>query len=168
MSLQEEIRSCNLCPLHKLMETTPIPPEWSGFPNVMFIIDVNIGPINDFDQSPIVGVVKARFLQLINNHMDDWYITPIVKCRPKNTSYPKKNLVDCSYCLKEEIKRLNPKVLVACGSRVDKIIQCDFICKTPSQITANAKSEKEFESVLKEIKEKINANQSQQVCSYRL
>jgi len=138
------------------METSPIPPEWNGFPEVMFIIDVNIGPHNDFEQSPIISVVRTRFLQLINNHFEDWYLTPFVKCRPKSTTYNKKNMGDCSFWLKEEIKRLNPKVLVACGSRIDKIIQCDYICKTPTQITMSSKNEKEFDCILKEIKEKID------------
>ncbi len=140
------------------METTPIPPNWEGDPKVMFIIDTNLGAIHDFEQSPIVGVVNTRFMQLLKKYLEDWYITPFIKCRPKNTTYTKKNMGDCSAWIKEEVKRLNPSILVACGSRIDTYIQCDFICKTPVQITNNIKNEKEFEGVLSQIKEKLNAN----------
>ena len=167
MDLKEEIRNCKLCPLYQLMETSPVPPDWSGFPEVMFIIDTNLGAINDFDQKPITGVTHTRFMQILTSHLNDWYITPFVKCRPKSTTYTKKNMGDCSYWIKEEIKRLDPKVIVACGSRIDKIIQCDFICKTPAQITSNARSEKEFGAILAQIKEKLNGYKPQQVCNYR-
>lgn len=158
MSLKEEIMACRRCALFQLMETTPIPSNWEGFPKVMFIIDTNIGAMHDLEQSPMTGVVHARFMQLVKKYLGDWYITPFVKCRPKNTTYTKKNMGECSYWLKEEIKRLEPSILVACGSRIDTYIQCDFICKTPVQITNNIKNEKEFEGILAQIKEKLNGN----------
>jgi uracil-DNA glycosylase family 4 len=142
------------------METTPVPSNWEGDPKVMFIIDANLGAIHDFEQSPIVGVVNTRFMQIVKKYLDDWYITPFVKCRPKNTTYTKKNMGDCSYWIKEEIKRLEPSILVACGSRIDTYVQCDYICKTPVQITNNKKNEKEFEGILAQIKEKLNANRT--------
>lgn len=158
MSLKNEIRDCKRCSLFNLMETSPIPPDWSGYPEVMFIIDTNLGAIHDFDQKPIVGATYTRFMQLISSHLDDWYITPFVKCRPKNITYTKKAMGDCSIWLKEEIKRLDPKIIVACGPRINTYIQCDFLCKTPAQITMGGKNEKEFGAILLQIKEKLNGN----------
>ena len=53
------------------METSPVPPDWSGFPEVMFIIDTNLGAINDFDQKPITGVTHTRFMQILTSHLND-------------------------------------------------------------------------------------------------
>jgi len=150
------------------METSPIPPDWQGFPEIMFIIDTTIGAIHDLEQSPVTGVVRTRFIQLIEKQLENWYITPLVKCRPKSTTYSKKTMGDCSYWINEEIKRLGPKIIVGCGHRVEQVVKCNYVCKNPIQITMSGKNEKEFGAILEDIKKELNGNQSQLLRNMRL
>ncbi len=53
-----------------------------------------------------VGLLRER----------DYYITNVVKCRPKDNRTPEEQeMMSCSYILKQEIKLINPKLIIALG-----------------------------------------------------
>lgn len=133
------------------METSPIPPEWEGIPKVMFIIDSKLTKLHDFEQYPISGVTKTRFITLIEKYLKSYYITPFVKCIPNSQTYSKKNINDCLQWLNYEIGLVDPKYIIGCGSTVNKYIHCDYTIYSPSKIIESAKNEQKFEKILKEI-----------------
>ena len=156
MSLQDEIRSCQRCVLFSKMETSPIPPEWSGTPEVMFVVDTTISMAHDFAQTPTIGATRIRFIHLIEEVFDDWYITPLVKCRPKNSTYLVKDYKECTQWIQYEINKIAPKIIVTCGSNATKYVEGDFFTMSPGRITQSKKHEELFSKTLAEIKEKLN------------
>ena len=150
MSLQEEIRLCKKCQLCTKMETSPVPPEWVGQPKVMFITDTLISMHHDFEQTPLIGINRIRFIQLIEKYFTEWYITPLVKCSPKNSTYTQADYKICTEWITEEIKRVKPKIIVGCG-KVPKYIKCDYETMSAARIIQSKKNEEAFEVILKEI-----------------
>lgn len=135
------------------METSPVPPEWQGSPKVMFVIDSTLNMDHDFQQAPITGATRIRFIQLIENILgDEWYITPLVKCRPLGSTYTVKNLNVCTEWIKEEISRLGPQIIVGCGTRVEKYVKCNYVTMSPTRIVQGRKNELLFEELLIKIK----------------
>lgn len=73
---------------------------------------------------PFVGNRSSNLLleiiyELWPNGYDDVYITNIVKCNPPDNRTPTKEEIEtCSKWLKEEVKLVNPKVIVALGRTV--------------------------------------------------
>ena len=156
MSLQDEIRGCQRCSLFNTMETSPVPPEWTGSPQVMFIIDVTISMDVDFAQTPLTGATRLRFIQLIEKYFKQWYITPLIKCGPKNLTYSVGDYKICTKWIEDEVKRLNPKFIVGCGSKVEKYFKCNYYTMSPVRITQSQKHELLFEDLLMKIKENLN------------
>lgn len=143
-----------------MMETTPVPPEWQGSPKVMFIIDSTLNMEHDFQQTPLTGATRIRFIQLIENAIgDEWYITPLVKCRPSGSTYTAKNLNLCTEWIKEEIARLGPKIIIGCGTRVGKYVKCNYETMSPTRIVQGRKNELVFEELLMKVKEDLRDNQ---------
>ena len=138
------------------METSPIPPEWVGDPKVMFIIDTTIPMAHDFAQTVVMGATRIRFIHLIEEHFKDWYITPLVKCKPKNKTYLVKDYQECTKWIQYEITKVAPKIIVTCGSNATKYIGGDFSTMSPVRITQRKKHEEMFTDVLKMMKEKLN------------
>lgn len=137
------------------METSPVPPEWVGDPKVMFIIDTTISMTHDFAQTPLIGATRLRFTQLIEKYFNQWYITPLIKCGPKNLTYTVGDYKICTKWIEEEVKRLNPKFIVGCGSKVEKYAKCDYYTMSPARITQSKKHEEIFSEMLLDIKGKI-------------
>ena len=158
MSLQDEIRACTRCSLCKNMQTSPVPPEWQGNPKIMFVVDSTISRGHDLCQTPLIGVGRTRFIQLIEKYFEDWYITSLVKCSTKSSVYTKTSINECKKWLDEEKKRLKPEVVVGCGERVRTNALCDYYTSSPTRIVQGAKGEKAFEALLLEIHGKINGN----------
>ena len=138
------------------MGTSPVPPEWTGSPQVMFIVDITISMDVDFAQTPLTGATRLRFIQLIEKYFKQWYITPLIKCGPQNLTYSVGDYKACAVWLNEEVNRLNPKFIVGCGSKVEKYFKCDYYTMSPVRITQSAKHELLFSKILNEIKEKSN------------
>lgn len=145
------------------METSPIPPEWSGTPEIMFILDTTISSDHDFAQSQLLGATRVRFLHLIENHFKDWYITPLVKCKPRGTSYLVGDYKICTGWITEEIKRVSPKIIIGCGSKVKKYIDCDFETMSPVRITQSKKHEQMFELLLQSAKAELEIRKTMQI-----
>lgn len=139
------------------METSPIPPEWRGTPRIIFIIDTTISMDHDFAQSPVIGANRVRFIQLIEKYFTDWYITPLIKCKPKNLRYSSKEMKLCTNWIDEEIKRVKPEIIVGCGSKVPLYINCDYETMSPVRIVQSKKHEEIFEGILKQIKESVTS-----------
>jgi len=159
MNLQEKIRCCEKCPLFKNMSITPIAPDWVGSPKVMFIIDSRLNQINDFEQSPITGVTKARFLTLVESKFSSYYITPFVKCIG---AYPRsKATIDiCKEWIEHEINTVNPKVIIGCGALIKNNISCNYYCQSPSKIIESLSNEKKFEKILTEARNITDGDKS--------
>lgn len=142
------------------METSPVPPEWKGIPNVIFISETALTMTHDFEQTPIHGLIRVRFIQLVEKYIPDWYITALVKCRPASSTYSTKAYNSCTPWISEEVSRVRPKIIVGCGSKVEKYIKCDYITMSPTRIVQSKKNEEIFEGVLKEIQGKLNGSKS--------
>lgn len=138
------------------MDTSPIPPEWTGDPKVMFIVDTTISMAHDFAQTTVIGATRIRFIHLIEEYFKDWYITPLVKCKPKNKTYLKKDYEECTKWINYEIGKVKPIVIVTCGSNATKYVEGDFFTTSPVRITQSKKHEEMFSKTLLDIKEKID------------
>lgn len=151
MSLQDDIRACEKCPLSKFMGTSPVPSEWSGVAKVMFITDTLITMDHDYAQTPLFGATRLRFIQLIEKYFNNWYITPLVKCTPKSTIHSIKNTKACVEWINHEIKVVQPKITIACGTKIEKYIKCDYYTMSAARITQSGKHEKIFEELLEKV-----------------
>ncbi|MGC9210001.1 MAG: type-4 uracil-DNA glycosylase [Acidilobus sp.] len=113
-----EIRSCRACPLHRL-RTNAVPGEGDLDADVMLVGEAP-GRNEDEQGRPFVGAAG----QLLNESLDragmprrSVYITNVVKCRPPNNRTPtEEEIAACVGFLKEEIRLVRPKVIVALGN----------------------------------------------------
>jgi len=93
----------------------------SGNPNAGLML-VGEGPGADEDREGIPFVGKAgqllnKILDAAEIERDDIYISNIVKCRPPGNRQPTTNeMKSCLWILAQEIKLVNPKVIVPLGS----------------------------------------------------
>jgi len=117
--LAEQIRVCELCPLHET-RTHAVPGDGPPSAKVMIIGE---GPGREEDQSghPFVGAA-GRFLNEVMEgtgvQREDFFITNTVKCRPPKNRTPRKGEVDVctSNYLFEQIELVNPKLIMLLGS----------------------------------------------------
>lgn len=82
------------------------------------------GKNEDINNEPFVGrsgKVLNEFLESINLSRDEVYITNTILCRPPENRDPKKDeLKNCLPRLEEQIKILNPKVVITLGNFATK------------------------------------------------
>lgn len=124
--INDKIENCKLCPLSSFLREDCRPVCGIGGGNIMFITDC------PRKEETILGepiTTKERhFLEKIIS-LDKLYITNLVKCNPINNSQerpPKKSEIKtCSKWLEEQIKEINPKVIIGAGKSV-----CEFFLKT--------------------------------------
>ncbi len=162
MNLQDRIQNCVACPLSKMMNTTPIPPEWRGQPEVMFIVDNTITEEHDIEQRPIAGSKRTRFIQIIESYLDDWYVTALIKCKPVNLTYPIGDIRFCkSTWIDHEIETVKPKIVVGCGTKVSKFVNCNHTTLSVTKIVESKRNEVVFEKILEEIKCQLTTINSQ-------
>ena len=120
MKLKDLVRNCQKCPLHKNMLTSPVPPEWSGHPDLMIISSKAINDDNDLMQENITGLDRLRFLTLLKlAEFDNYFLTSVVKCK-SNNKYSKEEIATCIEWIYEEYTRLSPKKVILCGKNVNK------------------------------------------------
>ncbi len=83
-----------------------------------------IGEGQGFDEDqqgrPFVGPagqLLTKMIQAINLNREEVYITHVIKCRPPENRLPLDDELEaCQLFLKEEIRLVDPKILVALGS----------------------------------------------------
>jgi len=117
--IEEKIKKCHLCPLAKTRKNIVV---GEGDPNadLMFIGEAP-GANEDETGKPFVGRAGMLLTKIIENvlHLkrEDVYIANIVKCRPPNNRVPTlEEVASCKPYLLEQIKIINPKLIVALGS----------------------------------------------------
>ncbi len=117
--IEEKIKKCHLCPLSKTRKNIVV---GEGNPNadLMFIGEAP-GANEDETGKPFVGRAGMLLTKIIENvlHLkrEDVYIANIVKCRPPNNRVPTlEEVASCKPYLLEQIKIINPKLIVALGS----------------------------------------------------
>jgi uracil-DNA glycosylase len=116
--LSDLIKKCQNCRLarNRRQAVPGFGPDHSG---VMFIGE---GPGFEEDQQgrPFVGPagqLLTKMIQAIDLRREDVYITNVVKCRPPENRTPlEEEIIACRPFLEEEIRRIDPKILVALGS----------------------------------------------------
>jgi len=116
---KKRVNSCKNCNLH-LKKNNYVFGEGSLNADIMFIGE---GPGEQEDRVgiPFIGPAGNLLTSIIENGMKinrkDVYITNIVKCRPPGNRNPLDiEISNCINYLYEEIKIVNPKIIVALGS----------------------------------------------------
>lgn len=118
-ALHSSVTSCHLCPLAKTRKNVVF---GEGNPNASLML-IGEGPGASEDESgrPFVGRAGALLTKIIENVLelkrDGVYIANIVKCRPPQNRPP--TIEEASACkpyLMQQIKKINPKIIVALGA----------------------------------------------------
>ena len=115
MLLNEKIKKCEKCPLHKTC-SKPIPWDWVFESKIMVIWEAP-GAEEDKQGKPFVwrsGKLLTSILEPLWFVRDkDYYITNIVKCRPPDNRDPKDDEINmCSEYLIEQIQTMKPTIIV--------------------------------------------------------
>lgn len=117
--IKEECNNCYKCELGKTRKNIVFS---DGNPNAKILL-IGEAPGADEDRTgiPFVGRAGKLLTKLIEecglSRKDDFYICNTVKCRPPENRVPtdeEKSL--CENYLLEQIKTVNPKVIVLCGA----------------------------------------------------
>ena len=109
---------CTQCRLHK-GRTRTVPGQGSTAPEIMFIGE---GPGYDEDQQGLAFVGRAgqlltKIIEAMGLTRDEVFIGNIVKCRPPENRKPLPDEMQaCLPYLREQIRLLNPKIIVALGA----------------------------------------------------
>lgn len=115
--LTRRILACKKCPLHKT-KTNYVPGEGTISPEIMFIGE-GPGETEDKFGRPFIGKAGQLLEKIIDKmgySRETVFIGNIVKCRPPNNRDPQKDEVEaCLPFLKDQIKILDPKVIVCLG-----------------------------------------------------
>ena len=112
-----ELSMCNRCGLRK--GTTPV--AGRGNKNKPLIMFVGEAPGRNEEKTglPFVGVagkILSRWIESLGISKDDYYVTNAVKCRPPSNRAPQfKETQTCKSWLYEEIKIIDPQVVVCLG-----------------------------------------------------
>lgn len=127
--LKEKTLNCKKCPLY---ETRKHVVFGKGNPKSRIML-IGEGPGYHEDQTGIpfvgnAGKLLDKMLGAISLTMEDVYIANIVKCRPPQNRNPKREEEDaCLPILREQVKCINPELLICLGSVAAKrIISEDF------------------------------------------
>ncbi len=115
--IAERIKNCRKCDLWKYRKN-PVPGEGNPNAKVMFIGEAP-GRNEDEQGRPFVGKAGKLLTEIIEFwgfKREDVYITNVLKCRPPNNRDPRDDeIAACSPYLDEQIKVINPKVIVCVG-----------------------------------------------------
>lgn len=115
--IEKAIASCRKCRLHRT-RTNTVPGEGNPNAKIMFVGQCP-GFNEDREGRPFVGRAGALLTTLlasIDLKREEVYITNIVKDRPPNNRDPMVDEVRaCKPYLDEQIKTINPKLIVALG-----------------------------------------------------
>ncbi len=116
--IAKTIAGCTKCPLHRT-RTNTVPGQGNPHPEIMFIGEA---PGADEDAQGLAFIGKAgqlltKMIQAMGFERDDVFIANILKCRPPDNRPPlPEEMETCIPYLKEQIRLLKPKVIVALGA----------------------------------------------------
>jgi uracil-DNA glycosylase len=117
ISLDETIKKCKKCNLHKTRQNTVFG-EGDPGSNIMIIGEAP-GREEDEVGRPFVGragKLLNEFLKSINLNRDSVFIVNTIKCRPPENRNPEASEISaCSDYLDQQINIIKPKVLVLLG-----------------------------------------------------
>jgi uracil-DNA glycosylase family 4 len=115
--LFQAITQCRRCPLFKYRHQA-VPGQGASRAGLMFI-GSGPGEDDDFQGNPFVGPdgqLLTKMIQAIRLTREEVYLTQVVKCRPPDNRRPTQEEIDaCGLFLKEEIRLVDPSILVALG-----------------------------------------------------
>jgi len=116
------VADCTLCPLHKTRSRT-VPGQGAVHPEIAFIGE---GPGAEEDAQGLAFVGRAgqlltKMIEAMGLTRDDVFIGNIVKCRPPENRAPLPDEMDaCLPYLREQLARIQPRVIVALGGTAVK------------------------------------------------
>jgi uracil-DNA glycosylase family 4 len=127
MNLEDQIRACQKCPLYMHMPFSPIP-GWGDKRAKIMLIGEAPGKDESIVEEPFVGrcgkFMDINLLKPAGLIRSELYITNMVKCMCRNGNKnrkPKKTEIDaCQDWITEEIKIVQPKVIITLGEAVNK------------------------------------------------
>lgn len=140
----KDISTCIKCGLSK-GRTNVVPGEGNLYAELMFVGE---GPGADEDEQgrPFVGKagqLLTKMIEAMGYKREDVYIANIVKCRPPNNRAPfDEEAFTCINYLKEQIKIVNPKVIVCLGSTATK-----YLLSTDKKISLIRGEFQEYEGI---------------------
>ncbi len=122
--IAEAVRSCRACPLHRT-RTNAVPGEGNLDADVMLVGEAP-GRTEDEQGRPFVGAAGQLLNELLERAgmpRQTVYITNVVKCRPPNNRTPtEEEVASCIGYLKDEIRLVRPRVIVALGNTAGSAI----------------------------------------------
>ncbi len=128
--IQDEVKSCTKCGLHATRTNTVFS---RGNPeSTLCFVGEAPGEDEDLQGRPFVGrsgkLLDETLTKLGVNPETDIYVCNIIKCRPPNNRRPTEEEINfCIDFLEEQLKLVNPKVIVALGSTaVNGLINTTF------------------------------------------
>jgi DNA polymerase len=133
LALHEKVLRCKKCPL-ALGRTHAVPGEGNFEAELMFIGE---GPGHDEDIQgrPFVGragQLLTKIIQAMKFERENVFIANVVKCRPPENRIPHRDEVTrCSPYLLEQIRLIQPKVIVTLGK-----VATDFFVPSASGMTS--------------------------------
>lgn len=124
--IRKDIKNCHLCELRSIYNA-PVPCAGSHSAKVMFIGEAP-GAEEVENCKPFVGKSGKMLRSAILDSglsLDDVFITNIICCRPLNNIFPKdlKIINTCINWLYEQIKFIQPKIIVSIGSQPHKYLR---------------------------------------------
>jgi uracil-DNA glycosylase family 4 len=114
----ETCKDCKKCKLSE-QRTQVVFGDGNPDTGIMFVGEAP-GADEDVEGKPFVGKAGKLLTQELERvgllRQRDYYITNVVKCRPPDNRTPEEQeMITCSYILKEEIKLIKPKLVIALG-----------------------------------------------------
>lgn len=117
ITVHQALKKCHKCDLYK-SRTQPVTGAGNVDANALFIGEAP-GANEDIQGLPFVGragELLTKYLNEINLSRKDIFITNIIKCRPPDNRDPNDEEIEsCSPYLEEQIKIIDPKVIVTLG-----------------------------------------------------
>ncbi len=131
--LEEEIRRCKGCPLHK-SRTHAVPGEGDDQAVLLFLGE-GPGYDEDLQGRPFVGRAGQLLTKIIGAMgfaREDVYITNVVKCRPPGNRNPhSEEIAACAHYLQRQLAMIKPCVIVTLGN-----VPTQFLLETKSGISS--------------------------------
>jgi len=122
--LENAIKNCTRCDLHRFRKNA-VPGEGDKGSHVIFIGEAP-GSTEDEAGRPFVGAagkLLTMTMEKLGISRDKVYITNVVKCRPPGNREPREDEISlCSIYLENQLKFLNPKIIVTLGNIASKKI----------------------------------------------
>lgn len=143
-SLEEQVRSCQKCPLAKGRKNA-VPGEGNIHTELMFVGEAP-GRDENIQGRPFVGragQLLTKIITAMGYKREEVYITNIVKCRPPENRTPHADEIEqCRGYLLDQIKMIQPRVIVTLGR-----VAADFFIRSREGMTALRGNFHEYEGI---------------------